>query len=266
MNACLYECDIMHRRLKPIQKRFDYRIFMLKVDLDQLPKVAGLGLNRFNLFSLHDRDHIDLGHPGGLKGNLFAWLTEQKIDFPSDARVELVTLPRVLGYSFNPVSFFYLSKPDGTPLFAVAEIVNTFREMKLYLVNIDQGNSWQRTLPKNFYVSPFSDVRDSFDFNLGLPGQELAVNINNLSEGEISLVSSIQGRARPLTATRLLWFAFKYPLLSVKVIAMIHWQAFKLWFRKVPYFLKTTRPESQTDVLRPHSSLPKSHEHKTPPH
>ena len=115
MNSCLYECDVMHRRLKPMQKRFDYRVFMLKVDLDELPKVTFLGLNRFNLFSLHDHDHIDLGHPGGIKANLFAWLTEQKIDFPSDARVELVTLPRVLGYCFNPVSFFYLSKPDGTP-------------------------------------------------------------------------------------------------------------------------------------------------------
>jgi len=266
MNASLYECDIMHRRLKPMQKRFDYRVFMLKVDLDQLPKVTWLGLNRFNLFSLHDHDHIDLGHPGGIKHNLFAWLTTQKIDFPSDARVELVTLPRVLGYSFNPVSFFYLSKPDGTPLFAVAEVVNTYREMKLYLVDNPQKNSWQRTVPKEFYVSPFSDVRDSFDFDLGLPDDQLAVRINNLSEGEVSLVSTIQGRARPLTASHLFWFAFKYPLLSLKVIVMIHWQALKLWFRNVPYFTKATRPESQTDVLRPHSSLTNSHEHTNPPH
>ncbi|MEJ6580203.1 MAG: DUF1365 domain-containing protein [Akkermansiaceae bacterium] len=266
MNSCLYECDVMHRRLKPMQKRFDYRVFMLKVDLDELPKVTFLGLNRFNLFSLHDHDHIDLGHPGGIKANLFAWLTEQKIDFPSDARVELVTLPRVLGYSFNPVSFFYFSNPDGTPLFAVAEVVNTYREMKLYLVDQQRPDAWQKTVPKEFYVSPFSDVRDSFDFNLGLPDDKLAVKINNLSEGEVSLVSGIQGRACPLTASRLLWFAFKYPLLSLKIIVMIHWQALKLWIRKVPHFAKASLPESQTGVLRPHSSLTKSHEHTNPPH
>ncbi|YCM45707.1 DUF1365 domain-containing protein [Verrucomicrobiaceae bacterium 227] len=266
MNSCLYECDVMHRRIKPMQKRFDYRVFMLKVDLDDLPKVPCLGLNRFNLFSLQNRDHVDLGHPGGIKANLFAWLTEQSIAFPPDARVELVTLPRVLGYSFNPVSFFYLSNPDGTPLFAVAEVVNTYREMKLYLVNKKQENAWQGTVPKEFYVSPFSDVRDSFDFNLGLPGDKLAVKINNLNEGEISLVSAIQGRARPLTASRLLWFAIKYPLLTFKIIIMIHWQALKLWIRKVPYFPKATRPESQTNVLRPHSTHTKSHEHPNPPH
>ena len=177
-----------------------------------------------------------------------------------------MTLPRVLGYCFNPVSFFYLSKPDGTPLFAVAEVVNTYREMKLYLVDHQKPDAWQKTVPKEFYVSPFSDVRDSFDFNLGLPGENLAVKINNLSEGEVSLVSGIQGHARPLAASRLLWFAFKYPLLSLKIIVMIHWQALKLWIQKVPYFAKATQPESQTSVLRPHSSLTKSHEHTNPPH
>ena len=132
----IYECQVMHRRLKPKQKRFDYRIFMLSLDLEKLPKVSWLGYNRFHLFSLNDADHINMGQPGGIRVNLLAWLSRQEIDVPEDVTVRLVTFPRVLGYGFNPVSFYYISK-DGKPLFAVAEVVNTYREMKLYL--IDQG-------------------------------------------------------------------------------------------------------------------------------
>jgi DUF1365 family protein len=255
MSNCLYECDIMHRRLKPKQKRFDYRIFMLSVNLEEFPRVPFLGLNRFNLFALNDRDHIDLGKPGGIRENLFAWIKKNEIECPTDARIQLVTFPRVLGYAFNPVSFYYVSSREGEELFAIAEVRNTYHEMKLYLVNDEKRDGWQRKIAKNFYVSPFSDVRDSFHFRLGLPGEKWAINIDNFNEDGISLASSIRGEALPLTSGRLLWFAVKYPLLSLKIILLIHWQALKLWVRKVPYFPKATNQDSQTDVLRPHSSL-----------
>lgn len=255
MTSCLYECEIMHRRLKPEQKRFDYRIFMLSVDLADLPKLPFLGLNRFSLFALNDHDHIDLGQPGGIRANLFAWMEQQKIACPPDARVRLVTLPRVLGYTFNPVSFYYLSSSEGEPLFAIAEVRNTYHEMKLYLVDGEKDKTWQRTVTKDFYVSPFSDVQDSFDFKLGLPSENWAVNIDNLDSEGITLVSAIRGKSRPLTASRLLWYGFKYPLLSLKVILMIHWQALKLWAHKVPHFSKSAKRDSQRDVLRPHSSI-----------
>ncbi len=255
MTSCLYECEIMHRRLKPEQKRFDYRIFMLSVDLDEPPKVPFLGLNRFNLFALNDRDHIDLGQPGGIRANLFAWMKQENIDCPADARVRLVTLPRVLGYAFKPVSFYYLSTKEGIPLFSIAEVRNTYHEMKLFLVDGEKEKGWQRRVKKDFYVSPFSDVEDSFHFKLGLPADNWAVNIDNLDSEGVTLVSAIRGKTKPLTGRRLLWYGFKYPLLSLKVIFMIHWQALKLWTRKVPHFAKSAKKESQTDVLRPHSSL-----------
>ncbi len=257
MSACLYECEVMHRRLKPQQKRFDYRIFMLSVDLDDLPKLPFLGLNRFNLFALNDRDHIDLGEPGGIRANLFAWMAEQKIDCPADARVQLITLPRVLGYAFNPVSFYYLRRRDGQALFAIAEVCNTYHEMKLYLVDGDPSESgvWQRQVQKEFYVSPFSDVEDSFHFKLGLPSENWAVQIDNLDQEGVTLLSSIRGKAKALTSKRLISYGFKYPLLSLKVIFMIHWQALKLWIRKVPHSAKKAKKASQNGVLRPHSSL-----------
>lgn len=260
MTSCLYECEVMHRRLRPEQKRFDYRIFMLSVELGKLPRKRFLSFNRFNLFSLNDRDHIDLGKPGGIRGNLMAWIKEQEIECPSDARIRLITLPRVLGYAFNPVSFFYVSTSDGVPLFAIAEVRNTYHEMKLFLVDGKKSKGWQRKVAKEFYVSPFSDVRDFFDFKLGLPAENWAVNIDNSDEEGTTLASAIRGEAKPLTSGRLLWFGLKYPLLSLKVIFMIHWQALKLWLRKVPYFPKATNRDSQSDVLRPHSSLKSSDE------
>ena len=255
MTSCLYECEVMHRRLKPARKRFDYRVFMLSIDLDHPPRIPFLGLNRFNLFSLHDRDHVDLGESGGIRGNLFAWMKRHDIKCPPDAKIQLVTLPRVLGYAFKPVSFYFVTSSDGEPLFAIAEVGNTYGEMKLYLVGEQGSNGWQRKVAKDFYVSPFSNTRDSFHFRLGLPEKNWTVHIDNLDADGPTLVSSIRGTARSLKASRLCWFAFKYPLLSLKIIVMIHWQALKLWLAKVPYFPKAAHRESQRDVLRPHSSL-----------
>ena len=255
MSALLYECEVMHRRLKPEQKRFDYRVFMLSVDLDELPKITFLGLNRFNLFTLNDRDHVDLGKPGGIRPNLLAWLDQQNISYPPSVRIRLITLPRVLGYAFKPVSFYYLSTPEGQPLFAIAEVRNTFHEMKLYLVDGEKNQGWQRHVKKEFYVSPFSDVEDSFHFKLGLPAEKWTVHIDNHDSQGPTLISSIHGKARALTARRLLAYSFKYPLLSLKIILMIHWQALKLWIQKVPYFKKSAKKNSQRHLLRPHSSL-----------
>lgn len=257
--AQIYECEIMHQRLKPLQKPFTYRVFMLDVDIDELPQIAhhihGLSHNRWNLFSINDVDHLHLGS-GNIRSNLAEWLARQGCTLPESAKIRLITFPRVLGYGFNPVSFYYVNSSNGSPLFAIAEVVNTFREMKLYLIDsLGTHGEWRRRISKNFYVSPFSDPGDSFDFRLGIPSDNWQVNINDHQLDETVLVSSIHGSAHPLTSLRLLGYAFKYPLLSIKIIGLIHWHALLLWIRKVPYFRKTERLEAQQDVLRPHKSL-----------
>jgi DUF1365 family protein len=260
MNASLYECEVMHHRLKPVQRSFSYRVFMLEVDLDDLPALARstwcLGHNRLNLFSIDDRDHIDLGLPGGIRPNLLEWLSQQGIAVPGDVKIRLVSFPRVLGYGFNPVSFYFLSHADGSSLCAVAEVVNTYREMKLYAVAASGADGLLHTrLPKNFYVSPFSDPADAFEFKIGIPAESWNVNIDDLdAEGRV-LLSAIRGHRRDLTPARLFGFAFKYPLLSLKIIGLIHWHALLMWLRGVPYFRKSHSREAQLDVLRPHPTL-----------
>lgn len=262
MNA-LYECSVTHCRLKPKRHAFDYRVFMFSVDIDELPalgrRIFGFSHNRFNWFSIDDRDHVDLGKPGGIRGNLAEWLAGRGISCPGDARIRLVTFPRVLGYGFNPVSFYYIESSAGKPLAAVAEVVNTFREMKLYVMDQLAGDGlWHRRMAKDFYVSPFSDPGDEFDFSLGLPGNKWRVNIDDYSGGERVLLSAVRGEERELTSARLLWYAFKYPMLSLKIIGLIHWHAFLLWIRRVPFFRKSERRDAQIDVLRPHSSMNKN--------
>lgn len=255
----------MHQRLVPQREPFHYRVFMIAFELSELSEMARknrwLGHNCFRLFSINDADHIDLGIEGGIRPNLVHWLSEQGKEVPADARIELVTFPSVLGYGFNPVSFYTISSNEGEALYMVAEVVNTFREMKLYLVD-EQGRDqrWRRRVEKNFYVSPFSDSGDDFDFQLSLPEEELSINIDNWNEGQRTLISSVRGREVALTSGRLLRFAGRYPFLSLKIIVGIHWQAFRLWVAKVPFFRKNEGLETQKDVLRPHSSLNK----KTP--
>lgn len=254
----LYECAVMHCRLRPKRHGFNYRVFMFCVDLDELPKLRRFGFshNRLNLYSIDDRDHIDLGKPGGIRANLSAWLAEQGQAYPPDAKIRLLTFPRVLGYGFNPVSFYYIESKSGEPLAAVAEVVNTFREMKLYLMESSNTEGvWHRRVGKNFYVSPFSDPAMEFDFKLGQPRENWQVNIDDYdAEGRV-LLSAVSGQRRELTNTRLVWYALKYPLLSLKIIGLIHWHAMLLWIRRVPFLRKAERLEAQLDVMRPHSSL-----------
>lgn len=259
----LYECSVTHSRLKPKRHAFNYQVFMIRIDLDELPSIAqhtfGFSHNRFNIFSINDCDHIAQGASGGIRGNLVAWMAEQGVKCPEDARVELVTFPRVFGYGFNPVSFYYVTSKAGCPIMAIAEVVNTFREMKLYLMEeLSAGGIWHRRVAKNFYVSPFSDPGDEFDFTIGTPNTEWRVNIDNYSNGERVLLSGIRGVQRSFSSARLLGYVFKYPLLSLKIIGLIHWHALLLWIKRVPFVRKTERLEVQLDVMRQHSSLKKN--------
>jgi uncharacterized protein len=259
MNS-LYECSVAHCRMKPKRHAFDYRVFMFCVDLGGLPDLGsgifGLSHNRFNLFSVDDADHVDVGLPGGIRPNLVAWLATQGISCPDDARIRLITFPRVLGYGFNPVSFYHIETKDGEPFAAIAEVVNTFREMKLYAIeSLGAEGLWHRRVAKDFYVSPFSDPGMEFDFKLGIPGEKWRVNIDIYDSGERILLSSIRGHRQKLSSARLVWYAFKYPMMSLKIIGLIHWHALLLWLKRVPFFRKSERQEVQCDVMRPHSSL-----------
>ncbi|MFM7815830.1 MAG: DUF1365 domain-containing protein [Verrucomicrobiota bacterium] len=264
VHSCLYECRVMHHRLSPRKHRFEYGIFMIQIDLDELGTcdrtLRLLGHNRRAVYGFRDSDHLAYppSNPGPtLKASLSAWLADQGVHLPPDARVRLVTLPRVLGYVFNPVSFYFCSTANGTPIAAVAEVGNTFGELKPFLIpGSGSQDRFRRTVPKHFYVSPFSDLRLCFEFDLRTPDERLDIRILDVTEqGETVLVSTLQGRRHPLTDRQLARMGLKYPLVTLHVITLIHWQALRLWWKRLPWHAKSANPDLQRDVLRPHASI-----------
>jgi uncharacterized protein len=263
LRSCLYECDVMHHRLEPKENHFRYRIFMFALDLDEIDsatkRVLGFARNRRSLYEFRDRDHLTLpefGEQGSLKEHLIAWLGQHGIQFPAGGRITLVTLPRVLGYIFNPVSFYLCYDAAGAPFCAVVQVGNTFREMKPYLLAEPTAPGVFRLItPKHFYVSPFSDLDVCFDFKLKVPGEQLDIHVDDRVGERRLLLSAVTGRRVPLTTARLAWLTVKYPLITLKVIFLIHWHAALLWVKRLPWHRKSANAHLQRDVLRPHPSI-----------
>lgn len=274
MNSRLFECRVMHHRFTPKRHRFVYRIFMVALDLDELGVVARrsrlLGINRGGLFSVRERDYLPVDRTAhnatvrspsvapseSLKARVAAFLRERGVG-ETPERIELITMPRVAGHRFNPISFYFCRDTSGQPLAAIAEVTNTFGEVKPYLLNHDcwDGCAFRLRVPKHFYVSPFSDVDVEFDFTLRPAGGKLAVQIDDHAGGERTLTSVLTGHARPLRDGTLLLFAVKYPLLTLKVIGAIHWHALRLYLKRVPWFPKSGRASEQRDLFHPHRSI-----------
>jgi DUF1365 family protein len=269
-NSCLYECSVLHERRVPSRHRFEYGIFMMLVDLDELPlledRLWTFGQSRRRMYTFRDSDHLQFPAPAPgsnsgpipLRKALTAWLAEQGVVIPPDARIRLLTLPRVLGYVFNPVSFYFVHDAQGGPITAVAEVQNTFGELKPYLIPLDASGAekFRRIAPKEFYVSPFSQLDLNFDFRLQTPGDKLSIGVNDLaSDGATHLVSVLTGTRQPLTDASLLRLTARYPLVTLRVITLIHWHALRLWFKRLPWYRKADRTDLQRGVFRPHASL-----------
>ena len=177
---------------------------------------------------------------------------------PPDTRVRLLTLPRVAGYVFNPISVYYCFTAAGQPLAAVVEVGNTFREMKLYPLppaTRTADGSFRLVTPKHFYVSPFSALDLEFDFQLRFPSGTLNLRVDDRAAGVPVLLSSLTGVRTELTNGNLFRLSLWFPLVTLKVISLIHWHALILWLKRLPFHRKAATPELQREVLRPHSTL-----------
>lgn len=261
MNSCLYECSVMHHRLVPKTHHFEHDLFMFYLDLDELDTLARKILlfshNRNNLYSFWDRDHEPAG-PQAIKERILGYLRQQGVDAGPETRVRLLTLPRVAGHIFNPISVFYCFDAADRPLAIVIEVGNTFREMKLYFLpraTMDDPGRFRQIIPKHFYVSPFSGLELNFDFQLRVPDKTLEVRIDDRDGESRVLLSTLTGCRTELNNRNLARLTALFPLVTLKVIWLIHWQALRLWLKGVPFYRKAAAPEHQRDVLRPHATL-----------
>jgi DUF1365 family protein len=236
--------SVRHLRLRPTAHGFEYPTYFLLLPLRSLrasPDPA-LARNRFGLIAFHDRDH------GDGRADCLAWLDERLAEagvHDADGEVWLQTYPRVLGYVFKPVSFWYCHRRDGSLAAIVAEVNNTFGERHCYLLTgPDLG--WGRELRarKVFHVSPFCKVEGDYRFRFARAGQRIVARVEHHDAEGALLVTSVSGETAPADAARQRAAFFGQPLMTMGVIARIHWQAMRLWLKRVPFFSKPPAPDA----------------------
>jgi DUF1365 family protein len=246
-DGALYAGRVMHQRLRPARHRLQYRVFSLLVDIDALPALAQrlrlFSLNRFNLFSLHERDY-GASDGQGLRVHVDAQLRSAGLQ--AGGAIRLLTMPRILGYAFNPLSVYFCERPEGGLQAILYEVNNTFGQRHSYLIPVDAAQRADRPIDqacaKRFHVSPFMDLDMRYVFRIHPPGVErpgLAIGITvSDSDGPV-LVAHLDASRRALTDGALARAFVTHPLLTLKVVGAIHWEALRLWikgarFRRCP--------------------------------
>jgi DUF1365 family protein len=241
----LYPARVMHRRLVAPLYRFVYRVFYLLVDIDRLDQLHHslrfFSYNCFNLLSLRDDDYGD-------GRSLRAWaenlLRGAGIEL-AGGRVRLLTLPRVLGFAFNPMSLWYCEHADGSLRAVIAEVNNTFGEKHCYLLASDGAPFAYEDMhekEKCFHVSPFFDLKGRYRFTLDAPDERLRVAIHETRDGVPILDATLAGERHALTDGAMLKQVLAMPWMTLKVVAGIHWEALKLWLRGARFHAKPAPP------------------------
>lgn len=259
MNSCLYEGVVMHKRFKPREYAFSHKVFMFYLDLDEIEELAArlklLSRNRFNVYDFRDADHLRLSH-SGVKENILEYLKTKQNANLSGGKIMMLTNLRTFGYVFNPVSFYFCSDAQARPAGMLAEVGNTFGELKPYWLGREcfLGGEYKARQVKHYYISPFMDLDLSLDFGVKVPGERLFVKVDDIDRsGERIFISTLTGTRKPLSDKTLLESAVRFPLITLQVISMIHWHALVLWLKKVPHRRKEDHPELQKDVYREHA-------------
>ena len=223
---------------------------MPELDLDEIDEAVRssrlLGKGRGRIFSFREEDYVR--YEGlSTKESIVRLCREKGVAAPIE-RVALLTNLRTMGRSFNPVSFYFCHDGDGALSCVVAEVTNTFRERKTYVLGAVDGDAVDESRTKYFYVSPFIDLDARFAFHLESPSEQLRVRIDGLEHGERMLITTATGRRQTLTDTRLAWYALRFPFISVRILTLIHVQALRLWAKGLPYHRKDSHVHLQREV------------------
>ena len=250
-NSFIYNGSVIHKRFKPKEHFFKYKVFSLLIDLSELKsidqKISFFSLNRFNLISFYEKDH---GNRDG--SSLVDWV---KLNLKNNniktenIKIKLLCYPRIFGYVFNPLSIFFIYGNKEKLISILYEVKNTFGEQHTYVFRVDSENNLiQNNCSKKFHVSPFIEMNCKYFFKILRPNKKLSVIIDQYDEKGKILFASQDGIRSDLTSNQLLKSYLKHPLMTFKVISAIHFEAFKLWIKGIKFVKKKFKIKNNITV------------------
>ena len=248
-NSCIYIGSVIHKRFKPKKHFFKYSVFSLFLDLDEIneidKKIPFFSYNKFNILSFFDKDH---GYRDG--SSIKDWLIHvlQKKNISTiNIKIKILCYPRIFGYVFNPLSIFFIYDADSNPIAILYEVKNTFGEQHTYVFKIDIKNKQIfNNCKKKFYVSPFMDLESKYFFKVLIPNERLSVIIDQRDKEGKLLFASQEGERVKLSSKNLLISYLKHPLMTLKIISAIHYEALKLWIKGNKLVKKTLKTKNNT--------------------
>ena len=234
-NSIIYNGKVIHKRFKPKEHYFNYKVFSLLIDLEELAiidkSINFFSYNKFNLISFFDKDHGPRDGTG-----LKQWVNDnlKKIGiFNENIKIKLLCYPRIFGYVFNPLSIFFIYNKSDQLISILYEVKNTFGEQHTYVFKTEDQKLIQNQCKKKFYVSPFINMECKYFFKILKPDNKLSVVIDQYDDDGKLLFASQDGSASEFNSKNLILSFFSHPLMSFKIIAAIHFEAFKLWIKGV---------------------------------
>tara|TARA_B100000427_G_scaffold302996_1_gene287240 strand:+ start:153 stop:920 length:768 start_codon:yes stop_codon:yes gene_type:complete len=234
-NSLIYNGKVVHKRFKPKTHHFKYKVFSLLIDIDELnlieKEITFFSYNKFNLISFFDKDH---GPRNG--DSLNKWVKDNLKSIgvnTSEIKIKLLCYPRIFGYVFNPLSIFFIYNKKSELVSIFYEVKNTFGEQHTYIFKTNNENVIQNHCKKKFHVSPFIEMESEYFFKVSKPQMKLSVVINQYDKNGKLLFASQDGAAEKLNSKTLISSFISHPMMTIKIILAIHFEAFKLWTKGI---------------------------------
>jgi DUF1365 family protein len=251
LSSCLYEGRVRHTRLEPLRHRFEYGVYYMLLDIDELERASAhlelFSLGRFNLYSFYPSDH-GLQTVAEIRPWLEGVLAQAGVRLEGGS-IKLLALPRIIGYVFNPLSVWYCYDEHSRLRAVIHEVRNTFGDRHIYVVPILERSDLEHSFGKRMHVSPFNDMEQTYHFTISEPGERLSIAIAQSDAAGTMFRAGLQLTRRPLTDRNLLRMFVAHPLLTGRVIFGIHWQALRLWLKGARYRKRPEPAASKVTVV-----------------